>query len=151
MTIRFAYWLRSEYCEPPKPRLMTSRGFISSTRVSQRAILEEPVKTMHPVLGGLTLSCSSNLRIEDSQSLVWASAVATKQYLRPPTPARYNVRTIKPARALRSISWLLGWATNCRLYRKSQKHQRPEPFLATADLQPSRSGSRRQTRWRAHE
>src|SRR5258708_34477337 len=77
MTIRFANWLRSEYCEPPKPRFVTSRGFSSLARVSHRAILEEPVKTMLPNLGGLTLSCSSNLRIKGSPS--WVGPARLKQ------------------------------------------------------------------------
>src|SRR6266436_10228363 len=113
MTIRFAYWLRLEYCEPPKPRLMISRGFISSASVSHRAILEEPVKTMLPNLGGLTLSCSSNLRIEGSQSWAWASTVETKEYFRSPAPARHTESTTKPAMVLR-MSWLIGWAKDCK-------------------------------------
>src|SRR5258707_121208 len=103
MTIRFAYWLRSEYCEPPKPRLMTSSGFISSTSVSHRAILDEPVKTMLPNLGGFALSCSSNLRIDGSQSWAWASTVEAKEYFRSPAPARHTDSTTRLARVLRMI------------------------------------------------
>jgi hypothetical protein len=39
---------------------------MSETSVSQKRMLELPVKTMHPGLGGLTLSCSSNLRMAGS-------------------------------------------------------------------------------------
>src|SRR5271170_7047770 len=108
MTIRFTYWMRSEYWEPPKPRLRTSRGFISSASVSHRAILEEPVKTMLPNLGGWTLSCSSNLWMEGSQSWAWASTVERKGYFRSPTPAKHTESTTKLARALR-MRWWIGW------------------------------------------
>src|SRR5689334_15795956 len=106
--------MRSEYCEPPKPRLMTSRGFISSTSVSQRAILEEPAKTMHPDLGGAILSCSSNLRMEGSQSWAWANELEAEACFRSPAPARHTERTTKPRMVLR-ISWLTGLAMGCKV------------------------------------
>src|SRR6266566_2009455 len=100
MTILFAYWFRSEYCEPPKPRFMTSSGFISAASVSQRRMLEAPVKTMPPGLGGFALSSSSNLRIEDSQFWDCAETVDTG-YSRTPAPRRNAKKAIRPTRFLR--------------------------------------------------
>src|SRR5882672_9769520 len=114
MTMRFAYWLRSEYCEPPKPRLITTSGFMSSASVAHNAILEEPAKTMAPNLGGLILSCCSNLRIEGSQSWACDGALGTKLCLPAATPARHTDSKTKLARVLRTC-WLIGWAMDCKL------------------------------------
>src|SRR5260370_4389527 len=47
-----AYSLTCAICEPPKPRLITSSGFMSSASVSQNRTLELPVNTITPAFGG---------------------------------------------------------------------------------------------------
>src|SRR5207248_8038180 len=66
----------SEYCEPPTPRLRTGSGFISSSKVFQRTMLEEPVKTIPPGATGRVLSCCSKAAIVGSQ--FWA-CTATRE------------------------------------------------------------------------
>src|SRR5581483_8278735 len=73
--MRSAYWSTSVYCEPPNPRLVTGSGFMSATSEAQRAILEEPVKTIPPGATGCVLSCCSRPRIVGSQ-FCCANAVA---------------------------------------------------------------------------
>src|SRR5579872_192553 len=104
--MRSAYRLTSVYCEPPKPRLMTGSGFMSSASDDQRAILDEPVKTIPPGGTGCALSCCSKALMVGSQFC----ADTVEEYTPPKVAARASnpiTGQFRHPRLMESISGLL--------------------------------------------